>query len=283
MVMPSVGIIGCGWLGESLAHGLLKDNYSILATVRRDEKKQQLEQAGIPCDILFIPDDVNSDHAVFAQQILVIAITPKFKQGLMNYASNIKAILAVAEQKNIPQVILVSSSGVYGNLTGEVDELTPLPKVLDAKANLLSEAEQAVMAYPNLGQVLRLTGLVGEDRQPGRFLAGKVNLAGANQAVNVIHKADATGLLIQLIKKVNTSEKLFVGVSATNTTRKQYYQEAARVLNLVEPTFNAVSDVNTLDLITAKKVVGENTRQWLDYQYQFDDLFSWLTTHKLQS
>lgn len=283
MSKPSVGIIGCGWLGEFLAQQLLSKQYSVLVTVRQTEKQTALIKQGISCELLSIPESLGDTHPIFSQDILVIAITPKFKRGLTNYAKNIKKIVDIAEQKNIQQVILVSSTGVYQGITGLVDEHTTIQTDYDQKVSLLNEAEQVMLSYSNKGQVLRLAGLVGDDRKPGRFLAGKQGLTGAYEAVNVIHKTDAAGLLISLIEqdlaqsKNKNLEKIFVGVSHTNVNRLQYYQKAAQVLSLVEPIFINDENESTVDLINAKKVIGDKTRQWLSYEYKHDDLYQWLS------
>lgn len=281
MVKKSVGIIGCGWLGEYLAQQLISKKHAVLTTVRQIEKQSALVRSGIACELLSIPENLNVNHVIFSQDILVIAITPKFKRGLTNYADNVKAVVDIAKQKNIQQIILVSSTGVYQGSTGLVDEHTSIQTGYDQKVSLLHEAEKAVLSYPYKGQVLRLSGLVGHDRKPGRFLAGKQGLTGANEAVNVIHKADAAGLIIRLIEQTQLAsskeEKVFVGVSNTNVNRKQYYTQAAQVLSLLAPSFIDSKDENTIDLTNAKKVVGDKTRQWLSYEYQHNDLYLWLS------
>lgn len=281
MTKNSVGIIGCGWLGEYLAQQLLSKKYTVLTTVRQVEKQSALIEQGIPCELLSIPENLVDNHAIFSQDILVIAITPKFKRGLTNYADNIKAIVDIAQQKNIQQVILVSSTGIYQGSTGLVDEHTRIQTDYDQKVFLLHEAEKAVLSYPHKGQVLRLAGLVGNTRKPGRFLAGKQGLTGANEAVNVIHQTDAAGLILRLIDQIplnlDQEEKVFIGVSQTTVNRIQYYQKAAQVLSLALPKFVDCKDENTVDLIKAKKVVGDKTRQWLSYEYRYNDLYQWLS------
>lgn len=58
--------------------------------------------------------------------------------------------------------VFISSTSVYGELTGEVDETTPLPE-LTSPAHWLQQTER--LAWQHRGHVLRLAGLYG----PGRY------------------------------------------------------------------------------------------------------------------
>lgn len=274
MTLPTVGIIGCGWLGIALASYLITNQYQVKVTVRTPEKQQVLQQAGFDCELLTMSADVTEPQAdlplaIFQQDILVIAITPGFKQGRKDYANNIQNIISQAEAGQVKKIILISSTGVYQGLHGQVDELTPLA-LTNEKSQILGQAEQAVVNFSGQGQVLRLAGLVAEDRKPGKFLAGKVGLAGGKSAVNLIHREDCIGLLAKLIAH-DINQKIFVGVSQTKATKADFYQAAATALQLIPPSFT--QDNETHD---NRQVLGERTRDWLAYQYQYDDLLAWL-------
>jgi nucleoside-diphosphate-sugar epimerase len=271
MTKKTIGIIGCGWLGKALATQLLTAQYNVLTTVRSIEKQTGLAKQGIPTHCLSVPVLVNDTSAVFKQQILVILITPKFKQGCVDYADNIATIIHAAEKSGVEKVILVSSTAVYNGLSGEVNENSLLDFTAE-KVAILHQAEQAVIQSSCVGQVLRLSGLVGEDRKPGRFLAGKKQLTGANEPVNVIHQIDAAGLLIKMIeqpiKQCDNKAKIYLGVSRTNATRSQYYKKAAQALSLQLPEF-----IDEDKPAVGKKIFGESTRQLLAYKYVHDDLY----------
>lgn len=270
MTLPSIGIIGCGWLGKALANYLLTNQYQVKVTVRTPEKQQTLKQAGFDSVIFSVPTPVGCQQGIFQQDILVIAITPGFKRGCKDYADNIQEIVLQAQAGQVKKIILISSTGIYQGLNGQVDELTPLV-LADEKSKILAEAEKAVINFSGQGKVLRLAGLVAEDRKPGKFLAGKVGLAGGNSSVNLIHRLDCIGLIYKLIT-LDLEQKIFVGVSETKATKVEFYQAAAKVLALTPPTFEqaAVEQDN-------RHVVGEQTRKWLNYHYQFNDLLTWLS------
>ena len=278
MIKPSVGIIGCGWLGKVLAEHLIKQSHHVVVTVRTVIKQQELLAQQLNCHLMTVPGDVSTDHIIFQQDVLVIAITPGFKRGNTDYADNIKKIVQQCELSNIKKIILISSTGVYQGLTGVVDEFSEI-NTEHHKAQILFNAEQAVLnfsgQYQGQGQVLRLAGLLGEDREPGKFLSGKKGLAGANSSVNLIHQLDAVGLIIKLINE-KLKQKVFVGVSQTNATKQAFYQAASQALGLIEPEFELSLNSND-NANDHRQVVGKHTQQWLNYQYQFDDLMAWLT------
>lgn len=268
-----IGIIGCGWLGKALAKQLQQLNFDVLTTVRSIEKQPLIVADNIACELLNVPGDVNEKHAIFQQDVLIITITPGFKQKRTDYAENIAKLVFAAEKSSVKQVILISSTGIYQGMSGLVNEQTVIDSS-DQKSTLLLAAEQVVLNFNGNGQILRLSGLVGEDRKPGKFLAGKTGLIGASNKVNLIHKNDAVGLIIKLIeqnKVVPHEQKIFIGVSKTLASKKDFYQLAAQSMSLAPPEFSLDKQDND-----DRDVNGDLTRQLLDYQYQQDDLVAWL-------
>jgi len=272
----SVGIIGCGWLGKPLAASLLEQGASVLATSSQQCNVEQLHQQGIKAQQLLLPSNTEllQQHDVFTQQCLVIAITPQFKKGQADYAIKIAQLVDAATQRGVVQrIILLSSTAVYQGLEGLVDENTNLNLVetntLD-KTHILNSAEQAVLNFYRQGSVLRLAGLVGPERHPGKFLQAKRALKNSTAPVNLIHQQDAVGLILSLL--ISTSPQgIFNGVSDTHVTKALYYQAAAKSLGLELPAFSAD---NTLD--STRIVSGDKAKQQLDYSFIYPELLTWL-------
>lgn len=273
----SVGIIGCGWLGKALALTLLTKDKPVLATSSTLNNVEKLNKQGINAQQLTLPTDNEQllQHDVFSQQSLVIAITPKFKQGRTDYADNIAQLVNAAQQKGIVQrIILLSSSAVYQGLSGNVDEDSSLD-LSNSKAQILSTGEQTVLNFSNQGCVIRLAGLVGPERHPGKFLlpnSGRANkaLTNATAPVNLIHQQDAVGLIEYLLKHKSV-QGIFNGVSDTHVNKQQYYQAAAKALSLQAPVFSQ----STHNEVT-KTVSGEKVKQTLSYKFIYPDLLTWL-------
>ncbi|WP_274051328.1 SDR family NAD(P)-dependent oxidoreductase [Thalassomonas haliotis] len=271
----SVGIIGCGWLGRPLAGLLMKENTQVMATSTREEKAAELNQVGIDSRVLQLPQAPSqlSGHDIFSCRKLVVCITPQLKKGRVDYPEKIAGLVAAAEKNGVEKIILLSTSSVYNGLEGEVFEEAGL----DVNANkvaILAQAEQSVLNFNGLSAVLRLSGLIGPARHPGRFLAGKKDLANPDAAVNLIHQADALGLINCLLKQKQV-QGIFNGVANTRMSRQQFYQQAALALSLPEPAFNDLDRG-----ITGKVINGDKGRRELSYQYQYDDLVLWMKNNE---
>lgn len=272
----SVGIIGCGWLGKALAASLVAQGASVLATSSQQCNVEQLNAQGIETQQLLLPLNIKqlSQHDIFTQQCLVIAITPKFKQGQNDYAIKIAQVVDAAKLQGIVQrIILLSSTAVYQGLAGLVDENTKLNLAESnspEKAQILNTAEQAVLNFNRQGSVLRLAGLVGPERHPGKFLLAKRTLKNASAPVNLIHQKDAVGLISSLLMS-SSPQGVFNGVSDTHVTKALYYQAAAKSLGLELPTFSLDSLLNSTRIVS-----GDKAKKELDYSFIYPDLLAWL-------
>jgi len=275
----SVGIIGCGWLGKALAASLLKQKSLVLATSSQQCNVEHLHKLGIKAQKLLLPSNLKklSQHDVFTQQCLVIAITPQFKQGRTDYAKKIAQLVDAATQRNIVQrIVLISSTAIYQGLAGLVDENTNLNLAESSsvkKAQILNTAEQTVLNFHRQGSVLRLAGLVGPERHPGKFLLLKKTLKNAMAPVNLIHQQDAVGLILSLLAST-LPHAIFNGVSDTHVTKSDYYQVAAKSLGLELPTFSTNNVLGTTRIVS-----GDKAKQQLDYSFIYPDLLAWLYTH----
>ena len=278
----SVGIIGCGWLGSALAQQLIKEGVAVLATRSNSDNAAQLQSEGVEAKVLSLPADQGrlNSHVIFNQQCLVIAITPQFRQGRLDYAEKVQQLVVGAKaSSSVEKIILLSSSAIYNGLSGLVDENNKLDFSAD-KVSLLSQAEQAVLLFNESndkltnrnGYVLRLSGLVGPSRHPGKFLLNGRMLKSPQAIVNLIHQKDAVGL-IQVLLTSDLVGGIFNGVSPTQVTKKQYYQAAATALKLPVPVFEEDA---MLSGDKPKIVSGTKTQTTLNYRFVYADLLKWL-------
>ena len=284
----SVGIIGCGWLGKALAISLLNKKHSVLGTSSKLENVEQLNQQSICAQKLLLPADTEqlALHDVFTKQNLVIAITPQFKQGRTDYADKIAQLVDAAQQRGLVQrIILLSSSAIYNGLAGNVDEDSVLCMEAE-KVQILNAAEQVVLNFPKQdpeqdpeqdtksgsrqGTVIRLAGLVGPERHPGKFILANKTLNNSTAPVNLIHQNDAIGLIESLLQ-VESPQGVFNGVSDTHVSKQMYYQVAAKTLKLPPPIF---AQKNIIE--TTRVVSGEKAKKALNYQFVYPDLLDWL-------
>lgn len=267
----SVGIIGCGWLGHALAKQLLSEKYRVTVTTQSKEKQQKLFKESIDAELLSLP--VNESESiilnVFNHDTLIISITPQIRQGRSDYPEKVAQIIRMAEMGKVERIILLSTTAVYNGLSGVVDEQSTLD--VDAnKVAIILGAEQAAQNFSKKTVILRLAGLVGPDRHPGRFMQGKKVFSEPQAFINLIHQDDAVGVLMEIIAEQKTSG-IYNAVSATQANKEHYYHVAARALNLPLPEFST----ETSDQF-GKRINDAKLRGSINYQYSHDDLIIWL-------
>ena len=103
----------------------------------------------------------------------------------------------------------------------------------------LLEAEQLLQSNKNFQTtVIRFGGLIGEDRHPIQFLAGRTNLENPDGPINLIHQMDCIGIIEAIIQQDSKGNETFNAVAPYHPTRKEYYTQKAIELNLPLPEFN---------------------------------------------
>jgi len=270
--MPkSVAIIGCGWLGFALTKQLLMEKYRVAVTTQNIDKLNSLLANNIDAELLSLPvnDPTSVVLSVFNQETLVISITPQIRQGRSDYPEKVAQLVAMAELGKVQRIILLSSTAVYNGLSGTVDENTPLDLSAE-KVAVIAGAESAAQQFTGKTVILRLAGLVGPARHPGRFLQGKRVLAEPQAFINLIHQTDVVGVLMNIIAD-HKYNGVYNAVSATEASKEHYYQAAANALGLAVPEFSFETAMRF-----GKRINDEKLRDNLNYQFVYDDLIVWL-------
>ncbi len=259
-----VSILGCGWLGLPLAITLKKEGYSVKGSTTRNSKLETLEKNGISSFLISLDDQqiIGDVPSFLDSEILIVNIPPKRIPNILEYYANqMELLITSLKGSAVQHVLFISSSAVYQNLNGVVDESTrPLPEKESGKAVL--KAEQLFQSNTTFSNtILRFAGLIGPDRNPGRFLAGKTGLAGGDNPVNLIHLEDCIGI-IKAILKQHCWNEIFNGCYPAHPSRKEYYQNMAARSGLPAPSFDP-------KLTSSFKLInGEKVAHILNYRYQ---------------
>lgn len=96
--------------------------------------------------------------------------------------------------------------------------------------------ETKVQAHFQLCYILRLGGLIGYDRHPGKFLAGRTDLDGAYHSTNLIHRDDVIQILCLMVKQF-PKDKIYHLVCDHHPAKKDFYQQAAQFGGFQLPQF----------------------------------------------
>ncbi len=276
----SVGIVGCGWLGKALTKKLISQQYSVIVSTQHQDKVEELSKLGAQVECFSLSDSspLANDFklSLFKQSCVIIAIPPGIRQGRKDYADKIKHLVELAQAGDVKQLIMISSTAVYNGLDGDIEEGITLD-LSSEKTAIIHQAENEALQFSGETIILRLSGLVGPDRHPGKFLKSGRLLSDPDATTNLIHQQDAVGLLFGLINKpAHTS--IYNGSSQTHAAKREYYEQAAKVLGLDKPEFAESVTINLdTDLPVMNKVINSNKiRSFLSYTFQYDDLLSWL-------
>ncbi len=239
----NVAIIGCGYVGSTLAGFWQRKGHFVTGTTTRASRVPELE--GVTSRVAVVSgNDLDGMRALVREQdTVVVSVAPT---GLGALAPNayantyVKTANTLAEalrqSTRVKQLVYLSSCSVYGDRRGNwVDETTPLLPS-DDRSLILQEAEHILLAA-NEGRsktcIFRLGGIYGPGRDlvsmfagvSGRTLPGKgdrftcwthlddivgaIEFARSNQLEGIYNLVDDSKLTIrQLTDLVCTSYRL---------------------------------------------------------------------------
>ncbi len=245
-------ILGCGWLGISLAEFLIQKNAVIKGSTRSEEKLKVLKESGIQSFIVDVEKEI-VDSDFFNCDVLLIMITSKDINAYQNLVNQI-------EKSRLKKVIFISSTSVYprNNKTyTEKDET-----IDDA---LLVWVEELFRSNPNFKTtIIRFAGLYGGKRQPGNWFAKK-EIPQPNGFVNMIHRDDCIKIISKIIEE-DVFEETFNACADHHPTRKEFYIKARKKLGKSEPIFKTESK------LIFKKISPTKLINRLNYQFIHNDL-----------
>ena len=271
-----IAILGCGWLGLPLAKSLLSKGYKVKGSTTSESKLDLLKNAGIsPFQIQLEEHQIIGNIEDFLKEtnVLVIDIPPGLRRETstskeMTFVNKIKNLIPFIEKSDVQKVVFVSSTSVYGDSFSIVEiteETKPNPDTESGKQLVI--AETLLQSNPHFKTtVIRFGGLLGEDRHPVKFLAGRTNIENSNAPVNMIQREDCIGIIEKVLDFARNDNwewnQTFNAVAPQHPTRKTYYHKKAENLNLPLPTFAENSESK------GKIISSEKVETILGYSFQ---------------
>ena len=257
--MKKVSIIGWGWLGEATGLLLQKQGYPVIGSSTRSEKVELLREKGLDA-VHFALDPAPKGidfQRLFDSEILVVTLPPRSRQGDGEaYLQQLASLRDLVANSAVKQVIFISSTGIYPNENKAVP-YTEEEEISESTAgNAILYRAEALMGASSTYDltVLRMGGLMGEDRIPGTYFSGKEQVAGHTR-VNFIHQVDAAGMIAWVINQ-GLWNKIFNGVAPEHPLRREVYQHNANALGIPLPaSFQDAADEEVGRLISSEKIV----------------------------
>jgi nucleoside-diphosphate-sugar epimerase len=275
--MKTIAILGCGWLGLHLAKSLLLKGYKVKGSTTSESKLEVLKNAEIlPFQIQLETQQIIGTIEDFLKEIdvLIIDIPPGLRSEIssleeMTFVNKIRTLIPFIEKSGIKKVIFVSSTSVYCDgfpIVEITEETIPNPDTESGKQLVVSET----LLQNNIHfktTVIRFGGLLGDDRHPAKFLAGKTNVENPDAPVNLIQREDCIGIIEKILNHNEASEQYenwgetFNAVAPQHPSRKEYYQKKALEFGLDLPQFN--NEISLGKLIKSDKIIRD-----LHYTFQ---------------
>ena len=212
-----ISILGCGWLGLPLGKYLVENGHSVKGSTTSESKLSLLSEIGIePFLLNFSPQiEGNNLDNFLNSEILIICIPPRAgKFGEDFHVQQIESLIKYLPSSTIKSIIYTSSTSVYPDLNRE---MTEDDEVIENHA--LIKVENLLKSLPQNVTILRCGGLMGGERIPAKYFAGKTINTG-KIPVNYVHQEDVVQIITMISEQEFWNETFNVVYPNTQYVRK---------------------------------------------------------------
>lgn len=268
--MKKVTIVGLGWLGMPLARVMAGRGWQVTGSKTTEDGVTAARCSGIHAIQLNLDPELHCQaddlDDLFDADVLVVTLPARRTvETSEQYLRAVQNIVDMALARQVPRILFTSSTSVYGEVAGTCDESTPLHPVTAAGQSLV-RLEQWLHDLPGISvDILRLAGLAGPGRHPGRFLAGKTGLNHGSQGVNLVHLDDVISAIVLLLE-APSQQAVYNLCAPAHPTREAYYTRLAAEAGWQPPVFDGPQQENS-----GKQVSGERICQQRGFRYQWPD------------
>lgn len=212
-----------------------------------------------------LPDNI---QPLFDVDALIITLPPSGFSS-QQYCEHLAFLANQAKKQGVQHLIFTSSTSVFPDISEQFDESSQLSAETEIGKTLIQAEQYLFQSEISHCDILRLAGLIGKQRHPVKFLAGKHNLKQGNSPVNLVHLEDCIQAITALLMNPNGLRTYHL-CAPIHPTRVEYYTKAAIFYDLSIPQFEC-SDSDPERIITADKICRD-----LGFTYRYpnpDDMF----------
>jgi nucleoside-diphosphate-sugar epimerase len=277
--MSAVLIVGCGYVGERVALAEQAAGARVVALVRSAGSAAHLAARGIASLCADLDDPASMRALPTAQSSLYYFVPPPRSGGT---DTRLARFLAAVSAPPL-HVVLISTTGVYGDCQGEwvTEDRTPQPMADRARRRL--DAEQRLRAWGRKWAVpvaiLRVPGIYGPGRLPlERLQAGEPVLREAESPwSNRVHVDDLVRAC--LAASAQRAEGIYNISDGHPTTMTDYFNHVADAVGLPRPpqitgarARVVLSDGMRSYLAESKRLDNRRMREELGIEPRYPDL-----------
>jgi len=259
--------LGCGWLGFPLGVRLLEHNHFVRGSTTTKDKIPLMEESGIEPYYLQLDPHISGDDVTsfFDVDTVVLNVPPpRVPDRIIFMQQQADELVSYINASAVRRLVMVSSTGVYAPRRQNADESDPHPpetengKGLVAMESLLMDDLKASVA------VVRMAGLFGPERNPGRFLSGRQASGNGQEPVNMIHLEDAIGVISALIEQPELTG-IYNACAREHPTRNEFYLKASELCGIAPPV------LKDTEPRPWKRIISEKIRQSTGYRFEYDN------------
>lgn len=246
-------MLGCGWLGFTLAETLLDKGYVVNGSSRKEQVLQSLQTIGVNPHRIDL-GALNSESAFWDCDVLISTLTPQEEHVLE------KLTHCIAENR-IAKVLITSSTSVYpeeDRLMSEEDAVHQ--RSMHSGRDLLQLEKIFTEDKRFKTSVLRFGGLFGGGRNPANFFGSRA-IPKPNAWVNMTHQRDAVNACVTIVEQ-EAFPHVFNLVSPEMCSRKAFYERAFALQGK-----QAVLDVDSGS--PGKRISSQKIMDKLNYRFVY--------------
>ncbi|ACT94819.1 NAD(P)-binding domain-containing protein [Dyadobacter fermentans] len=264
-----ISILGCGWLGFPLAKRLLGSGITseVKGSTASGAKLDKFAAAGIEGYLLGLDAETGLDPGTaepfFNSDLVVISIPPRMSQNVAgNYSAQMRMVAEALRRSPVREIIFISSTGVYRDLSQTaVESDVQLPEHSAQPEMVAAENAIAALRPEKTVSILRLSGLLGYNRIPGKYVQGQKDMTTGELPVNYIHRDDAAAIILAIIRQ-GIQNKTFNITAPFHPTRSEVYTDSCAQFGWEAPTFKTPEQQPAFKVISGDKFLK-------NYQYEF--------------
>lgn len=269
-----ISVIGLGWFGAAFARQL-RNVHEVTGTKTTEEGAAALRAEGIDAVRLALNPEWTADEVatekLTAADAAIVNIPPSRgrEDAEAHYARQTEELCRQLNRGTAKHLVFISSTGVFGSDQHRCDEDT-VPDPSRGAGRILLDAERYFSThFGGRVSVIRPGGLCGADRFPGRFLAGRNNVAGRLHPVNLVHRTDLIALT-RAVLEGDFDRSIFHAVARAHPNKEEFYTRAAVSLGLEPPVFDPADESE------GKYISAEKSKQATGAVFRYDDPFAML-------
>jgi nucleoside-diphosphate-sugar epimerase len=246
-------VLGCGYLGQVVAHRWLAQGHPVAALTRsRTEQFRQQRLEAIQGDV------THTDLKLPAADTVLYAIGMDRTAGKSMrdvYLHGLENVLRVLPKSR--RFIYVSSTSVYGQANGDwVDETFPTEPT-EESGQIILECEQLLRRHLPEAIILRFAGIYGPNRVIRRAAIerGEPLTTAPEHWLNLIHVDDGANAVVAAADHGRAGT--YNIADNCPVTRRDFYTTMAELLNAPVPQFQPTTGADNNRRVSNEKMRAE--------------------------